>query len=61
MNVERAKQIYNAKETISVKLDGDPVWIEKVDADNGVATVQVGNNPVNTRTVSVFQLQEEES
>lgn len=60
MNVERAKEIYQSKDTISVKLDGDPVWIEKVDSENGVVTVQVSSNPLNTRTVSVNQLVEEE-
>lgn len=60
MDMTRAKQIFESKDTIGVKLDGDPVWIEKVDEANGVATVTVGNNPVNTRTVSVTQLQEGE-
>ncbi|MDQ6421157.1 H-type small acid-soluble spore protein [Paenibacillus sp. LHD-117] len=58
MDTTRAKQIYESKDTIGVKLEGDPVWIENVDEANGMATVTVGNNPVNTQTVSVDRLQE---
>lgn len=59
MKVERAKQIYAMKDMVEVKLDGDkPVWIENVDEANAMATVQVGNNPMNTHTVSVDRLEE---
>ncbi|MFE4713027.1 H-type small acid-soluble spore protein [Paenibacillus sp. NPDC056722] len=58
MDVQRAKDIYASKEMISVHLDGDPVWIEHVDAENGMATVQVGSRPTNTHTVGVERLEE---
>ena len=59
MNVERAQQIFDAQEMIAVKLDdGQSVWIENVDAANGVATVQVGTRPANVQTVAVERLQE---
>jgi small acid-soluble spore protein H (minor) len=59
MNTERAMEIFHSKDTIPVQLDdGQPVWIEKVDAANGVATVQVGSNPSNTQTVAVERLKE---
>lgn len=58
MNVERAKQIYESKDTIAVQLEGQPVWIEKVDEANGVATVQVGRKPTNVQTVAVDRLTE---
>lgn len=59
MNAERAQEIYNSKDTIPVHLDnGQSVWIEKVDKANGVATVQVGTNPINTQTVAVERLKE---
>lgn len=58
MNAERAQQIYESTDTIAVQLDGEPVWIEKVDAANGVATVQVGTKPTNVQTVAVERLQE---
>lgn len=58
MDLNRAKQIYESKDTIGVKLEGDSVWIENVDLANGTATVTVGNNPANAKTVSVDRLQE---
>lgn len=59
MKVERAQEIFNAKETIAVRLDNGPsVWIEEVDLSNGMATVQIGQNPLNTETVSVDRLSE---
>ena len=59
MNVQRAKEIYESEHMIPVKLDnGEPVWIEKVDSANGMATVQVGATPLNTQTVAVDRLSE---
>lgn len=58
MDIGRAKQIYESSDTFAVHLEGDSVWIENVDEANGMATVTVGNNPVNTKTVSVDRLKE---
>ncbi|MBB3129695.1 small acid-soluble spore protein H (minor) [Paenibacillus rhizosphaerae] len=58
MDAQRALDIYQAKDTIPVNLEGVPVWIEKVDVDNGVATVQVGTRPTDTQTVNVERLKE---
>lgn len=58
MNAQRAKQIFESKDTIAVQLEGQPVWIEKVDEANGVATVQVGQKPTNVQTVAVDRLTE---
>lgn len=59
MNAQRAKEIYESSDNIAVQLDnGQSVWIEKVDVDNGVATVQVGESPTNTQTVGVERLKE---
>lgn len=60
MEVKRAQEIYSSKETVGIHLDGEPVWIEHVDAENGMATVQVGSRPTNTRTVGVDRLEEQE-
>ncbi|HUC92264.1 MAG TPA: H-type small acid-soluble spore protein [Paenibacillus sp.] len=60
MNVERAMQIYSSKDTYPVHLEGRSVWIENVDEDNGMATVQIGSDPLNTHTVSVERLSEPE-
>lgn len=61
MNAQRAQQIYDSKDKIAVQLDGEQsVWIENVDEAKGMATVQVGANPMNTQTVSVERLREKE-
>lgn len=60
MNIQRAVDIFNASETYKVSLEGEPVWIEHVDQQNGMATVQVGSRPTNTLTVNVDRLKEEE-
>jgi small acid-soluble spore protein H (minor) len=58
MNTERAREIFQSAENIPVHLDGVPVWIEEVDEANGMATVQIESDPLNTRTVSVERLEE---
>ncbi|XID92856.1 H-type small acid-soluble spore protein [Paenibacillaceae bacterium WGS1546] len=60
MKPHRAKEIFESADRIEVKLDGTPVWIEKVDVDNGVATVQVGQSPTDVQTVGVERLTEGE-
>ncbi|MBY9081265.1 H-type small acid-soluble spore protein [Paenibacillus sp. HN-1] len=59
MDVQRAQDIYASKDMIAVQLDGQPVWIEHVDAANGMATVQIGSRPTNVQTVGVDRLVEE--
>jgi small acid-soluble spore protein H (minor) len=59
MKAERAQEIYESSDRISVQLDDEEsVWIENVDVANGVATVQVGASPTNTQTVGVERLRE---
>ncbi|MFC3801762.1 H-type small acid-soluble spore protein [Cohnella sp. GCM10012308] len=58
MNTQRAKQIFDSKDTIAVKLEGKSVWIEEVDEANGMATVQVGQKPTDVQTVAVDRLSE---
>ncbi|ANY74565.1 H-type small acid-soluble spore protein [Paenibacillus ihbetae] len=60
MDVQRAVEIFESKDTYKVKLEGEPVWIEHVDQQNGMATVQVGSRPTNTQTVKVDRLEEGE-
>ncbi|BBH24521.1 hypothetical protein Back11_58660 [Paenibacillus baekrokdamisoli] len=60
MKTERAQQIYQSKDTFSVRLEGKAVWIENVDEANGMATVQIESNPLNTMTVSVDRLDEKD-
>jgi len=58
VNAQRAAEIISSKDTIEVELEGQPVWIENVDEANGMATVQIGAKPTNTKTVSVERLRE---
>ncbi|MFC4776126.1 H-type small acid-soluble spore protein [Paenibacillus sp. GCM10023252] len=58
MDTARAKEIYHSDTNVAVHLLGEPVWIEHVDEANGMATVQVGSNPLDTQTVSVDRLEE---
>jgi len=60
MEMQRAVEIFNSKDTYKVNLEGEPVWIEQIDAQNGMATVQVGSRPTNTLTVNVDRLKEGE-
>jgi small acid-soluble spore protein H (minor) len=61
MNAHRAQEIYDSTDNVPVQLDdGSSVWIEKVDTANGMATVQVGQNPANTQTVRVERLKEQQ-
>lgn len=39
MDFERAQQIVESKGIINVLLNGSPVWIERLDAENNEATV----------------------
>lgn len=59
MELDRAIDIFQSKDTFKVKLEGEPVWIEEIDHANAMATVQVGSRPTNTVTVSVRQLEED--
>lgn len=58
MDASRAKQIMEADEYCVVQLEGDSVWIEKVDEASGMVTVSMGNHSTQTKTVSVNQLVE---
>jgi len=58
MDAKRAQQILNTEQTIDVKLDGVPVWIDSVDTSSNIATVHVKNNPNNQKKVSLDELQE---
>ncbi|KOR82491.1 H-type small acid-soluble spore protein [Paenibacillus solani] len=60
MEIQRAVEIFNSKDTYKVNLEGKSVWIEHVDQQNGMATVQVGSRPTNTLTVNVDRLKEGE-
>lgn len=58
MNLDRAQEIIRMEQTIDVKLDGVPVWIDSVDSSTNSAMVHVKNQPSNKKTVSVAELKE---
>ncbi|SFJ43405.1 small acid-soluble spore protein H (minor) [Paenibacillus sp. UNC496MF] len=59
MDTKRAMEIYNSKDNFAVHLGDKSVWIENVDETNGMATVRIGTDPLNTHTVSCDRLKEE--
>ncbi|PZE19609.1 H-type small acid-soluble spore protein [Paenibacillus xerothermodurans] len=58
MQVTRAKEILQSEARIDVKLDGTPVWIDSVDAEQATASVHMEEQPEVRRVVSVTELQE---
>ncbi|GGG21466.1 H-type small acid-soluble spore protein [Paenibacillus abyssi] len=58
MDAMRAQQIVQSEDTIPVHLEGQSVWIEKVDTTNGMAAVHLEDNPNHKQTVPVDRLQE---
>jgi H-type small acid-soluble spore protein len=57
MDINRARQILTSDETITVLLDGAPVWIESVNK-NGLARVNSLDGKGEFRNVPVMQLNE---
>ncbi|UJF34252.1 H-type small acid-soluble spore protein [Paenibacillus hexagrammi] len=58
MDIHRAQQILAADDKIEVELHGLPVWIDSVDSKLATAKVHSEENPADTRTVSVQELEE---
>lgn len=58
MDIERAQEIFDAEETIPVMLNGESVWIERVDPNKDQVQVHLQNDPNERKTVSPDQLQE---
>ncbi|MFA5384042.1 MAG: H-type small acid-soluble spore protein [Eubacteriales bacterium] len=55
MNLNRARQILNSDDTITVLLDGSPVWIESVNK-SGLARINSLDGRGNIKNVSVLDL-----
>lgn len=58
MDIERAQEIFEASETIPVMLNGESVWIERVDPNKDQVQVHLQSQPNERKTVSPDQLQE---
>lgn len=60
MDAQRAQQISNSQEMVSVTHNGQNVYIEHVDQQNGMATIHPLDNPNNKQSVSVESLVEQQ-
>lgn len=58
MDSQRAQEISNSKNMISVSYKGDPVYIEHVDQSNGHVTIHPLDDPTSKQSVDVTQLLE---
>ncbi len=58
MNVSRAQEILKSAEKIDVVCNGQPVWIDSIDAESRTAVVHAEANPEDVKTVPVDELQE---
>lgn len=59
MDKQRAKEITDSPSLINVTYNGDPVYIQRVDEQNGMAHIYSLQNPDNQQQVSVNDLQEQ--
>lgn len=58
MNYERAVEIFNSPQTIEVLYEGRPVWIDRLDPGQKMATISSGDLDDGSLTVSVNRLTE---
>ncbi|WP_246943051.1 H-type small acid-soluble spore protein [Bacillus pinisoli] len=58
MDAKRTQEIASSPEMINVTYNGEKVYIEHVDQDQGKATVHPLNNPDKKISVSVTSLEE---
>lgn len=58
MDINRAKQIFSSSSDIDVKYNGDSVWIEKINEDNGTANVHLRGSEQDKVEVEISELRE---
>jgi small acid-soluble spore protein H (minor) len=58
MEIERAKQILQSPEKITVLYQGEPVWIDMVDESAEKAQVHSEANPDDVKKIPVWDLEE---
>ncbi|WLD94109.1 small acid-soluble spore protein H [Alkalihalobacillus sp. AL-G] len=59
MDAQRAQEISSSSTTANVTYNGEGVYIEHVDQQNGIATIHPLNAPNNKQSVSVTSLMEQ--
>jgi small acid-soluble spore protein H (minor) len=58
MDAKRAQQIADSQTMLHVTYNGNPIYIEHVDQQNGMATIHPLDEPTNKHSVSVTNLTE---
>lgn len=58
MNIERATQIIESPDKITVTYQGVPVWIQTIDDHTQMAKVHTENNPDHIQTIPIHDLKE---
>jgi small acid-soluble spore protein H (minor) len=58
MNAERAQKIFSSPTMVNVTYNGESIYIEHVDEQNGKATIHSLKEPNNKQSVSVTSLTE---
>lgn len=59
MDTQRAQEISNSKNMISVSYNGNPVYLEHVDQSNGHVTIHQLDDPTSKQSVAVTELIEQ--
>ncbi|WML42645.1 small acid-soluble spore protein H [Neobacillus sp. PS3-40] len=59
MNAQRAQEISSSPTRANVTYNGESIYIEHVDKQNGTATIHSLNEPNNKQSVSVTNLNEQ--
>ncbi|AXI09966.1 small acid-soluble spore protein H [Oceanobacillus sp. 143] len=59
MDAQRAQEITSSPDIIDVTYNGEAIYIEHVDEQNGTATIHFLNEPNNKQSVSVTSLNEQ--
>ncbi|WP_088105459.1 small acid-soluble spore protein H [Halalkalibacter urbisdiaboli] len=59
MNAQRAQEIASSANMVSVTHNGESIYIEHVDQDNGLATIHPLDDPNQKQSVAVTELTEQ--
>lgn len=59
MDAKRAQEISSSPIMANVSYNGDKVYIEHVDQNNGLATIHPLDNPTTKQSISVAELKEQ--
>ncbi|WP_202077480.1 small acid-soluble spore protein H [Caldalkalibacillus salinus] len=60
MDAQRAQEIASSPDMVNVTYNGEPIYIEHVDQDKGVATIHSLNEPNQKQSVTIDGLTEQQ-